>query len=373
MLAQKVAGRILHCYYSPLWNFPKMAPGSELKYYPAFDYLRIVLALSVAAGHAGIHGWEQSGNSAVQVFFAMSGWLIGAILLNSSLKDLARFYFNRAARIWIPYFLTILLLIVVSLVKEPLTRKWVEIFYDLTFTYNFFGPPQPAEFMHQMPLDGTGQHLWSIRAEEQLYLVAPLLLVLGGTAGRSISLWLPIAAGLLASRYSPYFGAISLGVLCAISRLHSGDWQSGRIAPAVVLVLAVATFALTVSAWLPYEVGAPFTAIFTLLTCAQYGASTPLEQWVGGVSYPLYLNHWTGIFIANALLGRIGLRGTIADSIVAIIFAVAIAALLYALVDRRVMARRPRYFTEQRGRLLAALGFTLIAIGFAGAYIYGRF
>lgn len=351
-----------------------MGPASELKYYPAFDYLRIILAFAVAAGHAGIHGWDQSGNFAVQVFFAMSGWLIGAILLNSSLKDLARFYFNRAARIWIPYFLTIFLLVVVSLMKEPITRKWVEIFfYDLTFTYNFFGPPQLAEFMSQMPLEGTGNHLWSICAEEQFYLVSPLLLVLGGSIGRSIWLWVPIAAGVLASRYSLYFGAISLGVLCAISRLTWGDWQSSRIARAVVLVLAVATFTVTASAWLPYDAVAPFAAIFIVLACAQYGASTPFRQWVGGISYPLYLNHWIGIFVANALLGRIGLRGTTTGSIVAIIFAVAIAALLYALVDRQVMAHRHRYFTEQRGRLLAALGFTLIAIGFIGAYFYGRF
>lgn len=351
-----------------------MAPASELKYYPAFDYLRIVLALAVAAGHAGIHGWDQSGNFAVQVFFAMSGWLIGAILLNSSLKDLARFYFNRAARIWIPYFVTILLLIVVSLMKEPVTRKWVEIFfYDLTFTYNFFGPPQLAESMTQMPLAGTGNHLWSICAEEQFYLIAPLLLVLGGTIGRSIWLWVPLAIGVLASRYSLYFGAISLGVLCAIARLTWGDWQSGRIARGVVLVLAVATFALTVSAWLPYDLAAPFAAIFIVLVFAQYGASTPFGQWVGGISYPLYLNHWIGIFAANALLGRVGLRGTITGSIVAIIFAVAVAAVLYALVDRQVMARRNRYFTEQRGRLLAGLGFTLIAVGFVGAYFFGRF
>lgn len=351
-----------------------MAPALELKYYPAFDYLRIILALAVAAGHAGVHGWDQSGNFAVQVFFAMSGWLIGAILLNSSLKDLARFYFNRAARIWIPYFLTILLLLIVSLMKEPVTRKWVEIFfYDLTFTYNFFGPPQLAEFATQMPLEGTGNHLWSICAEEQFYLASPLLLILGGTIGRSIWLWVPIAVGLLASRYSLYFGAISLGVLCAMSRLTWGDWQSGRVARAIVLVLAVATFALTVSAWLPYDVVAPFAAIFIVLACAQYGASTAFGRWVGGISYPLYLNHWIGIFGANTLLGRVGLRGTTTGIMVAMIFAVAVAALLYALVDRQVMANRHHYFTEQRGRLLAGLGFTLIAIGFVGAYFYGRF
>lgn len=351
-----------------------MAPASELKYYPAFDYLRIFLALAVAAGHAGVHGWDQSGNFAVQVFFAMSGWLIGSILLNSSAKDLPRFYFNRVARIWVPYFLTILLLMIVSLMKEPVTRKWIEIFfYDLTFTYDFFGPPQLAAFVTQMPLDGTGNHLWSICAEEQFYLISPLLLVLLGRAfGRSIWLWAAIAIGVLASPFSLLFGAISLGVLAAISRQYWGDWQTVRLARVILLLLAIASFALTAGNWGPYEILAPWAAIFIVLVCAQYGKARPVGLWLGGISYPLYLNHWIGIFLANALLGRVGLRGTMAATATAIIFAFGVAALLYILVDRRVMASRHRYFTEQRGRLLATLGFALIVVGFVGAYFYGQ-
>jgi len=44
-----------------------------LIYYPAFDYLRIILAIAVAASHSGLIGWNQAGNYSVQVFFALSG------------------------------------------------------------------------------------------------------------------------------------------------------------------------------------------------------------------------------------------------------------------------------------------------------------
>jgi hypothetical protein len=54
------------------------------KHYPAFDYLRIVLAIVVAVGHSGLIVWEPAGNYSVQVFFALSGWLIGGILLRSA-------------------------------------------------------------------------------------------------------------------------------------------------------------------------------------------------------------------------------------------------------------------------------------------------
>src|SRR5882762_8097202 len=126
---------------------------SEAKYYPAFDYLRIVLASVVAIGHSGISIWEQSGNYAVQVFFALSGWLIGGILLRSTPATLPRFYFNRAARIWIPYLVAIVLLATASVLKDRITPKWLEIFfYDLTFVYNFFGSPQLDALKGAMPL-----------------------------------------------------------------------------------------------------------------------------------------------------------------------------------------------------------------------------
>ncbi len=114
-------------------------------YYPAFDWLQIVLALVVASRHAGLIGLDHAGKMAVDVFFALSGWLIGGILLRSRLADLPRFYFNRATRIWIPYALAIALLSLASVLIEVgirhvhLTSKWYEMtFYDVTFVYNWF-------------------------------------------------------------------------------------------------------------------------------------------------------------------------------------------------------------------------------------------
>ncbi|SRR6266851_1166741 len=179
-------------------------------YYPAFDYLRITLATAVAAGHADLITWSQAGNLSVQVFFALSGWLIGGILLRSSPDDLPRFYFNRAARIWIPYFVAVAILIVVSLLRDTVTTKWIEIiFYKITFVYDFFGPPQLAEFGNAMPLKGTGNHLWSICAEEQFYLVAPIFITLL-PLGRRIWPWSVLFVTLLFFPYWNLFASISL-------------------------------------------------------------------------------------------------------------------------------------------------------------------
>ena len=158
-------------------------------YYPWFDWLRLALAATVLASHEGlIRGWPDAGNFAVQVFFSLSGWLIGDLLFNLPRGQLRKFYFNRALRIWCPYFLALSFLVGASLLRDKITLKWAEfVFYKSTSVYNLFGMPQLAIHRSEMPLFGTGSHFWSVNAEEQFYLLAPLVLVvLPRKFGRSV-------------------------------------------------------------------------------------------------------------------------------------------------------------------------------------------
>lgn len=347
---------------------------AELQYFPKFDYLRFVLALTVLFSHSGLLAfWDQSGNYAVQVFFALSGWLIGGILLRSDSSDLPRFYFNRAARIWIPYFVAIVLLIAASLLKDRITPKWLEIFfYDLTFVYNFFGPPQLAEFSHAMPLEGTGNHFWSICAEEQFYLVAPFLLTLTGRVGRSIWFWAIVSALAIYSNYWVFLGSISLGVLAAVSRTSFGDWQSGTAARCMLFAVFIIVFAGTFFDYIPYRVSGPVSAIALVLFLAQMGSPSALGMLLGGVSFPLYLNQWIGVFISNSVLGRFGMRDTLVGHLVGILLSIIVAFILYFAIDRNVRLRRNSAFRAYRGRTVAVCGFALVAIGLTGGLIMTR-
>jgi peptidoglycan/LPS O-acetylase OafA/YrhL len=56
--------------------------------YPLLDWLRFVLAVAVVLSHGGAIVWNEAGNFAVQVFFALSGWLIGGILVAGEIKNL---------------------------------------------------------------------------------------------------------------------------------------------------------------------------------------------------------------------------------------------------------------------------------------------
>ena len=98
--------------------------------YPNFDWLRFVLAALVVASHA--HLGERLGTLAVDVLFALSGWLIGGILLRSARAELPRFFFNRATRIWIPYAFAVLLLYAVAALRD-----------------GDFAPQFPAALMHK--------------------------------------------------------------------------------------------------------------------------------------------------------------------------------------------------------------------------------
>jgi peptidoglycan/LPS O-acetylase OafA/YrhL len=343
----------------------------DSKYYPSFDYLRFVLAATVALGHSGISIWDQSGNYAVQVFFAMSGWLIGGILLRSKPRDFPRFYFNRAARIWIPYYVSIIPLILVSLLKDRITAKWLEIFfYDFTFVYNVFGPPQLATSSLAMPLEGTGNHFWSICAEEQFYLLAPFLIALPRGIGRTIWFWGIVAIAVLSSPLWQYFGSVSLGVFAAIVRLKLGGWHINAASRAVLATLWAVFFAATYWVIIPYRIGAPVSAICIVLFFAQPGVRSRLASFLGGVSYPMYLNHWIGAFAAHAIFRQFSMRDSVAAELSSVLIAFAVAAILYWVVDQNVREKRDEYFTEFRGKAVAVCGFALVALGLTvGCYV----
>lgn len=337
-------------------------------YYPLFDWLRITLALIVALSHEGVILWSNAGNLAVQVFFALSGWLIGGILLNSKKEDLPRFFFNRVTRIWIPYALAIGLLLGASLLRDPVTPKWLEfVFYKVTFVYNLFGSPQLATYRAEMPLAGTGNHFWSICAEEQFYLLAPLvLLLLPLRYGQSVILW--IGLSLLAVSFNHY-GAIVLGVLAAVIRQRFAGWHLGRLPVLIFLALLIIFAAVMYFDVVPYVLAAPIFAICVVMTLARPGEKSAWGQFWGGVSYPFYLNHWIGVFIANEIFEPFDLRETPASKITALVLNVLVAAALYLAIDCTVRRYRRTWFSERRGRIAAIAAYILLIVGVTGGML----
>lgn len=142
---------------------------------PGLDTLRAVAILMVMLYHLGgflpegLHGVGRYGWMGVDLFFVLSGYLIGSQLLKpyrvAERPSLREFYRRRAYRI-LPAYLVVLLLYV----AWPAWREAAmlpPLWQMLTFTSNLFFDPHHRAFSHS----------WSLCVEEHFYLVLPLLVL----------------------------------------------------------------------------------------------------------------------------------------------------------------------------------------------------
>lgn len=149
---------------------------------PALDGLRAIAITLViwsyarddlvsAGGTAKPDWWFQTLDYTwvgVDLFFVLSGFLIGKILLqeikNTGTVQIGTFLLRRGLRIWpLYYFICCVALLRMALVHT--TPSLTQILPDLLFLTNFF---------HETLGYGT----WSLSVEEQFYIVVPLFLLL---------------------------------------------------------------------------------------------------------------------------------------------------------------------------------------------------
>ncbi|MDP1028277.1 acyltransferase [Sphingomonas sp. KR1UV-12] len=337
--------------------------AAKLDAYPLLDWLRYVLASIVLLDHSGV--WMPhplDAGLAVSVFLALSGWLIGGILLKSDRSDLPRFFFNRSTRIWAPYFTAILLLYGVAAVARGIDGNWFKyLFYDVTFThYTFTVFPRALQ---EMPLQGTGNHFWSISVEEQFYLAAPLLMIFTRW-GKSIGAW--IAVALVLTIMQSMFTPIAFGVAAAV--LNRGGALIGSARARWISALAALLFMACSWQWNVQ----PFRALFSIaavLTLTTPGRRNRVSIFFGGISYPLYLHQWVGGFAVNAVLKRYLIVPRLGSLLMTYTGSVAVAIVLWWLIDRNVMLHRNSWYTPARGRACTILAYLLVAIGLAGGTI----
>jgi peptidoglycan/LPS O-acetylase OafA/YrhL len=330
--------------------------------YPLFDWLRFILASAVVLSHTHLGLWANAGNFSVCVFFALSGWLIGGILLRTPVRELPRFYFNRSIRIWIPYLVAVVALYLFAAVRDSQGSRYFQfLFYDVTFTHYWFIPKIP-EVIRMMPLNGTGAHFWSISVEEQFYLISPLILIfLPG--GRNPVLWLVLSAVALYVDY--HYACIMLGVFAAMLNSKFGEWHK---TPALqftmgITLLLVAYFILSRDDY--YPMGAPLAALLIVLLCSRVGIRTETGKFLGGVSYPLYLNHWIGLFAANALHKLLGLSQSMWNA-AGYGLAIVVGVVAYLAVDRNVLKFRQTHYSDRAGMTLTVVAYGLLIAGLLG-------
>ena len=138
-----------------------------------FGILRFILSIIVLASHTCGPLWI--GNYAVFIFFSLSGYLITHVLkefyLNYSVKGIICFYKNRVLRIFPLYWLSLLITVIIfsiipdtnsSIVYPSGTYNWIQNIFLFNLSYDSYRLNPPA---------------WSLNIEIIFYLIIPILLL----------------------------------------------------------------------------------------------------------------------------------------------------------------------------------------------------
>jgi peptidoglycan/LPS O-acetylase OafA/YrhL len=163
-------------------------PGSIMSktrpYFPELDGVRAIAALMVMVFHYGQMWYRLGilifGQTGVDLFFVLSGFLITTILLQSPHGDwheIRNFYIRRTLRIFPLYYTYLILTCVIG----GMVSAWYWVYLQ-NVAAAFMLP------LHLAPLRGPN-HFWSLGVEEQFYLVWPFLVLFWPRRWLSSAMW----------------------------------------------------------------------------------------------------------------------------------------------------------------------------------------
>ncbi len=376
------------------------APYGHISFFPGLNGLRFFAALLVVMHHSetilskyGLPHWDnwglfRNGGNAVTFFFVLSGFLITYILLrehrDTGTVAVGPFYLKRVLRIWPLYFL----LVFIGLVAIPHALQFIHVPYSMPYTvgetwywFIFFLPGIVTfKFGHHLL-----EPLWSIGVEEVYYLGwaplfkalrrhLPLLLaaVVVGKVVLGIGLQWHWGGPLFMYLVNMFqFEAMAIGGLGAwlvfqhgvTLRKHGLFSRPLRIALFLVLVLYLAlnsdaggpvwAFFFHTPVLSPILVQLLFLHLILSVAVVRAGPirlNSPTWDYLGGISYGIYMYHMLLVFACILLLkGTLARTGAVAGHLlwylIVIGGTIAIAALskrFYEDPFLRLKGRLPR-------------------------------
>jgi peptidoglycan/LPS O-acetylase OafA/YrhL len=294
-----------------------------------FDGLRGAAILMVVLGHycSGIFQGVQYfayASMGVDVFFVLSGFLIGGIILDGLHEEnfFFRFFRRRAARI-LPLFYLVLIVSIVLRKYTDLT-PWAGDHFPYwtyaTFTMNIWSAMQAKE-----PGLLLGP-VWSLSVEEKFYLIAPFLILLTPRKQLIVTLFaLCIAAVAFRYAFRPNIYAMELvlparmdslviGVGVAVIQRNAGlmrhkNWWKVALFVIPVVYLPVLAALHGKEFLLAHTFFALITAAYMLIVLSCPDARSPFRaSWLAffaEISYCMYLIHEAvNVLLTRIILGR---------------------------------------------------------------------
>ncbi|WP_052684650.1 acyltransferase family protein [Lentzea aerocolonigenes] len=371
--------------------------------------LRAIAVLAVVVNHF----WPNAltgGYVGVDVFFVISGFLITSHLdreiVRTSRVRLGRFYARRVRRLLPAAFLVLVLSIAAAYFLLPYPRwtanAW-ESFAAASYWENWLLAGKSVNYSAQNEAASLVQHYWSLSVEEQFYLFWPLLLMGLFKIGRRRWVVTGVAVlGALSLGLSVYYTIVSPSQAYFITPVRVWEFAIGAgvalastklVLPRVAAGLAAfAGLAMIIATAFVYDHHTPFPGYLALIPAAGTGlviisglrpgrqwhtvvtASWPV-QFVGNVSYSLYLWHWPVVLLAPFALSGLLDKGELTTPWLLGLLALSLvlAWLSKTLVEDRGMSWGP--LTRSTGLTFAGMvaGVAVVAVLATGLqWTYGR-
>ena len=359
---------------------------------PQIQALRALAAVLVVIYHAKV---TSGGYIGVDIFYVISGFLITGLLLReldgSGSLNLKSFYLRRIKRLLPTSFFVLFLTAIIAWIVYPSTLR-----HDLgkdvaaagAYVSNYLFALWQMDYQNLNATPSVVIHYWSLAVEEQFYLFWPFIIlalyrfgarraVLFGVVGITtasflLSLYLTSREPIW-SFYSLPTRAWELGVgalLLFIPKRIRFSSNYGWIALALILY---GTFAFTDKTPFP-GTAALVPVLGTAFAIASFSnwpkamnriGNLKVVQWLGEISYPLYLWHWPVLVIPSVAWGR-------SLQAYELLLCVLLTALLADLTHRFI--EDPIRYSKPQPRLIVKSGAAATAVSLAlGASIYFSF
>ena len=363
-----------------------------MKRIPQIQALRAVAAVLVVIYHAKV---TSGGYIGVDIFYVISGFLITGLLLReldgTGSLALKAFYLRRVKRLLPASFFILFVTAIVAWTVYPTTLRHglgKDIAAAGAYVSNYLFALWQMDYQNLNATPPVVIHYWSLAVEEQFYLFWPFIILALYRFGARRAVFIGVAAITLASFLLSLF-LTPREPIWSFYSLPTRAWELGIGALLLFIPKRIrfssnygwAALALILYGTLTFTDKTPFPGTAALVpvigtafaiaslnnwpTAMNRFGNLKVVQWLGEISYPLYLWHWPVLVIPSVAWGR---------SLVAheLLICVLVTALLADLTHRFI--EDPIRYSKPHPKLVFKSGAAATAASLiVGAAIYLSF
>ena len=334
---------------------------------PQIQGLRALAALLVTLFHAK---WVSGGFIGVDIFYVISGFLITGLLLREIERtgtiNFKEFYARRFKRLLPTSFFVLAITAVISWALIPATMRSSlgrDVIAASLYVSNYLFAWWQADYQN---LDATPSpviHYWSLAVEEQFYFIWPMLILIFFTLAKALKNRIFLTYFVVTITLSSFIFSIYLtetSPIWAFYSLPTRAWELG-LGALLVLIPPIKTkkfvglfgFTLLIISAFVFNEGTAFPGLNaalpvlgTVLLLATINSWPPvlndvansrLFQWLGEISYPLYLWHWPLLVLPSTYLAR---PLEVYERVLAIIATILLADLTHRFIEEPFRSKK---------------------------------